>query len=297
MSDVRQEDVVTKDDNDVLDLGGWFMTLVRNWWVILGCVVLGALVGLAITYVTPKQYTATATVYIGQTTDANGNPMAGLNSNARAATQLLASDEVLEDAAARVGDGLKAGALGRATAVETPTAVTRTTTSAVNLVVISVTDENRKRATAAANALADVLLEHLTESVDVKVTTLEKQLADGEAAYAASVKRSDAAQDALKELARAKGGVDKSTAAPYLAIVEAASAVQQSLELANQKTELLLLTAKQVEMPQLLHKATVPSEPSGPSLALNVGAGALAGLVVGIIAAFVRTRLARRAKA
>jgi uncharacterized protein involved in exopolysaccharide biosynthesis len=287
---------VTKDPN-VLDVGGWFMTLVRNWWVILACVVLGGLVGLVITMATPKEYTATATVYIGQTTDANGNPMAGLNSNARAATQLLASDEVLTDAAARVGEGLKPGALGRNTSVETPTAVTRTTTSAVNLVVISVTDGNRKRAAAAANALADVLLEHLTQSVDVKIQTLQKQLDQGQAAYDASVKRSNAAQDALNELAKARGGVDKAVAAPYLAIVEAASAVQQSLELANQKTELLLLTARQVEMPQLLHKAATPSEPSGPSMALNVAAGALAGFVVGIIAAFARVRLAQRRKA
>ena len=63
---------------------------------------------------------------------------------------------------------------------------------------------------------------------------------------------------------------------------------------ANQKTELMLFTAKQVEQPRVLHEAAVPDSPSGPSLTLNVAAGALAGFVIGIVVAFVRRRLAER---
>lgn len=284
-----------KGDDANLDVGSWFMTLVRNWWVILGCTLLGVIVGGVITVVSPTEYTAAATVYIGQTTDANGNPMAGLNSNARSATQLLASEGVLAEAAERVGDGLTPAALAAQTSVETPTSAVRNVSSVVNLVVISVTDQDKKRAAAAANALAEVLLENISAGVDEKIAVLEEQLKQGLAAYAEAAKSSRAAQAALQELARKNGGkADESAAAPYLAIVQAAATEQQGLQLANQKTQLMLLTAKQVELPRLLHEAAVPHEPSGPSLALNGAAGALAGFVVGVILAFVRRRVLQR---
>ena len=82
--------------------------------------------------------------------------------------------------------------------------------------------------------------------------------------------------------------------APYLAIVQAAATEQEALPSSNQKTELLLLTAKQVEQPRILHEAGVPDSPSGPSMTLNVAVGALAGLVIGIIVAFARRALADR---
>ena len=90
---------MSTDDATTIDVGAWFATLLRNWWVILGLVVLGAVVGGLVTLAAPKEYSATSSVYIGQTTDANGNPMAGLNSNSKAATQLLTSQALLNEAA------------------------------------------------------------------------------------------------------------------------------------------------------------------------------------------------------
>ncbi len=281
-------------EDATLDVGSWFATLARNWWVILGLTVLGAAVGAVVTYVSADEYTATSAVYIGQTTDANGNPMPGLNSNARAATELLASNTALAEAAELTGMGMTAGYLGEATLVETPSG--QTSSAAVNIVVMSVTDESGRRAAAAANALADVLVSNISQGVEDKVVVLKRQLADGETALAASVQRSTAAQKALRDLARESGGrADPSAAAPYVAVAQAAASEQQALQAANQKTELLLLTATDVERPRILYKAGVPDEPSGPSLALNAAAGALAGFVVGVLVAFVRRRFTERA--
>ena len=280
------------EDGSSMDVTAWLSTLVRGWWVILAFVVLGALVGAAFTYLSPKQYSASSAVYIGQTTDANGNPMAGLTSNTRAATQLLSSDEVLSEAAERTGMGATASSLRKGTLVDTPTSTIKTSTSIVNIVVITVTDSDPERAAAAANALADVLLERVSGGVDEKITVLEKQLAVGQTAFDESVTRSRAAQAALRALARQNGGrADPSAAAPYLAVVQAAATEQQALQATNQKSELLLLTTRQVEQPRILYEAKVPSEPSGPDVALNAAAGALAGFVVGIIMVFVRRRL------
>ncbi len=284
------------DDSTTIDVGSWFATLARNWWVIIGLVVLGIVVGAVVTLAQPKEYTATASVYIGQTTDATGNPMAGLNSNAKAAVQLLASQVVLQEAAERTGMDISASRLRRQTTVETPSSTVKTTTSVVNIVVISVTDTDAKRAAAAANALSMVLLERLESGVDEKIALLEKQLADSQKAYAASLARSVAAQKALADIAKGGGSAADSAvaASTWVALAQAAATEQESLSKSIQQTQLLLLSAQQNEQPRILHEAAVPDAPSGPLMTMNVAIGALAGLVIGIVVAFARRGLAER---
>ena len=287
---------MSSDDSTAIDVGSWFTTLARNWWVIVGLIVLGIVVGAVVTLAQPKEYTATASVYIGQTTDANGNPMAGLNSNAKAAVQLLASQVVLADAAERAGMDLSASRLRKQTTVETPSSTVKTTTSVVNIIVISVTDTDPERAAAAANALAEVLLERIDTGVSEKITVLEEQLAEDQKAHEESLGRSAAAQEAIAEIAAGDGSASEkaAAAATYVAIVQAAATQQESLSRAIQDRQLLLLSARQNEEPRLLHEAAVPDSPSGPAMTVNVAIGALAGLVIGVIVAFARRGLADR---
>jgi len=287
---------MSSDESTAIDVGSWFATLARNWWVIVGLVVIGIVVGAVVTMAQPKEYSATASVYIGQTTDASGNPMAGLNSNAKAAVQLLASQAVLEEAADRTGMDVSAGTLRKETTVETPSSTVKTTTSVVNIVVITVTDTDPERAAAAANALAEVLLERIGGGVDEKIAVLEEQLAQNQKAYTASLARSVAAQKAIAEIARGGGSAGEKAAASasYAALAQAAATEQDSLSKSIQQTQLLLLSAQQNEEPRILHEAAVPDSPSGPSMSANVAIGALAGLVIGVIVAFARRGLADR---
>ncbi len=287
---------MNNDESTTIDVGSWFVTLARNWWVILGLVVIGIVVGAVVTVAQPDEYSATSSVYIGQTTDANGNAMAGLNSNAKAAVQLLASQVMLKEAATRTGMGMTAGKLRRQTTVETPSSTVKTSTSVVNIVIITVTDTKKARATAAANNLADVLLERLSAYTDEKIALLEEQLAAGRRQLAASVARGVAAQKAIAAIAAGGGSTaEKATAsAAWVAVTQAAATEQEQLVASNQKTELQLLTARQVEQPRILHEAAVPDAPSGPTMAVNVGIGALAGIVIGVIVAFARRGLADR---
>lgn len=284
---------MTAADDTTIDVGSWFKTLARNWWVILALVVLGAVVGGVVTMLTPKEYSATSSVYIGQTTDALGQAMAGLNSNPKAATQLLASQALLDEAAKATGMKMTSSRLRRETTVETPSQTIKTTVSAVNIVVITVTDTKKVRATAAANALANALVAKLSPSVEAKVTLLEQQLAEGTKAEAAATARSNASQAAIVAIAKGGGTAAEkaAAAAPYVAVSQAAASELATLQVADQATALRLEVAKTVEMPQILHVAKVPDSPSGPSRTLNVAAGALAGLVVGVIVAFVRRRV------
>jgi capsular polysaccharide biosynthesis protein len=287
---------MSTDDSTSIDVGSWFSTLARDWWVIVGLVILGIVVGAVVTLAQPKEYTATSSVYIGQTTDANGNPMAGLNSNAKAAVQLLASQVVLKEAAERAGMDLSASRLSKQTTVETPSSTVKTTTSVVNIIVISVTDSDPERAAAAANALAEVLLERIDSGVSEKIAVLEEQLAADEKAYAESLARGTEAQEAIAEIADGGGSASEKAAASvaYAAIVQAAATQRESLSRAIQDRELFLLSARQNEEPRLLHEAGVPDSPSGPQMTMNVAIGALAGLVIGVIVVFARRGLAER---
>jgi uncharacterized protein involved in exopolysaccharide biosynthesis len=287
---------MSNDENTTIDVGSWFLTLARNWWVIVGLVVIGIVVGAVATKAQPKVYTATASVYIGQTTDANGNAMAGLNSNSRAATQLLASQVVLKEAADRSGMDISTSLLRKETTVDTPSSTIKTSTSVVNIVVINVTDTKKARAAAAANALAAVLLAHLDTGTNEKITLLEAQLGQGQKEYAAATARAAVAQKSIMAIAQGGGTTAEKAAAsaPYVAVAQAAATEQESLAASNQKTELLLLTARQVEQPRILHEAGIPDSPSGPTMSLNVAIGALAGLIIGIIVAFARRALAER---
>jgi len=287
---------MSNDDSTSIDVGSWFATLARDWWAIVGLVVLGIVVGAAVTLAQPKQYTATSSVYIGQTTDANGNPMAGLNSNAKAAVQLLSSQVALTEAAERTGTDISASLLRKETTVETPSSTVKTSTSVVNIVVISVTDSDPERAAAAANALSEVLLERLESGVDEKIATLQSLLDAGRRQLAAATARAETAQKSIDAIAGGNGSqAEKAIAwAPYLAVVQGAATEQESLIASNGKLELQLLTAKQVEQPRVLHEAGVPDSPSGPKMTMNVALGALAGLVIGIIVAFARRGLAER---
>ena len=287
---------MSTDTGTTIDVGSWFSTLLRSWWIILGLVLLGGVVGGVVTMASPKEYSATSSVYIGQTTDANGNAMAGLNSNSKAATQLLASQAVLNEAAGKSEVKISTSRLRKETTVVTPSSTVKTSTSVVNIVVITVTDTNKLRATAAANALAQVLVSRISPGVSGKIVLLEAQLASGQKQLAAANTRVLAAQTALMAIARGGGTPAERAAAsaPYVAVVQAAATEQEALASSNQKTELMLFTAKQVEEPRVLHEAAVPDSPSGPSMSLNVAAGVLVGFVVGIIVAFVRRRLAER---
>ncbi len=287
---------MSSDESTTIDIGSWFATLARNWWVIVGLIVIGIVVGAVATKAQPNEYTATASVYIGQTTDANGNPMAGLNSNAKAAVQLLGSQVVLQEAAERTGMNVSASLLRKETTVETPSSTIKSSSSAVNIVVISVTDTKKARAAAAANALADSLLARLDTGTREKIVVLEQQLAQGKKEYAAATARSVTAQKSLAAIAEGGGTAAEKAAASasYIAVVQAAATELESLASSNQKTELQLLVARQVEEPRMLHEAGIPDSPSGPSMTMNVAVGALAGLVIGIILAFARRALADR---
>ncbi len=288
---------MSNDENTTIDVGSWFATLAHNWWVIAGLIVIGIVVGAVVTMAQPKEYTATASVYIGQTTDANGNAMAGLNSNAKAATQLLASQVDAQGGRRPGRHGRLPSLLRKETTVETPSSTVKTSTSVVNIVVISVTDTKKARAAAAANALANVLLERLDTGTNEKIAHARGAARAGQEGVRGghrAQRRRPAGHRHHRQGQRVSAPRRPRRPRPTSPSSRPPPPSRSRSSSSNQKTELLLLTAKQVEQPRILHEAGIPDSPSGPTMSLNVAIGALAGLIIGIIVAFARRALADR---
>src|SRR5664280_1318484 len=98
------------DDFDV-DLGAYVRAVRRLWWLVVLLAVVGALAGYGVTKLGTHTYSATSAVYLGQPTDANGNAIAGLPSNPRAAQQIVQGADVLKEAVARLHGEVKLGTL------------------------------------------------------------------------------------------------------------------------------------------------------------------------------------------
>jgi capsular polysaccharide biosynthesis protein len=286
--------MAARDEGDV-ELGSFLKAVARNWWVVVALALIGLLAGALLTLLTPKTYDSTASVYIGQTTDANGNPMPGLNSNARAAVQLVTSEAVLQETVKRVGEGLTVSGLRGSISVDTPTQVVKGSTTAVNFVTITVSDTKRARAAAAANALAAILIERIGSGTGDKITLLQGQIDTNNSELTALNRRSADAETALKAIGESSASKsDKALASvPYVSIVQSAATERESISSDLQRDQLMLLVAKDVELARVLHEAVPADSASAPSLTLNGGAGILAGVVVGLVLALFRERLRR----
>ncbi len=289
---------MSNDENTTIDVGSWFATLAHNWWVIAGLIVLGIVVGAVVTMAQPKEYTATASVYIGQTTDANGNAMAGLNSNAKAATQLLASQVMLKEAADRAGMDISTSLPAQGDHRRDPVLDGQD----IDLRGQHHRHQRDRHEEGARGGGGQRARQRAARAprtgTNEKIAMLETQLAQGKKEYAAATARSVAAQQAIATIARGNASPAPRRHATSRALPRhrpgrrhRAGVISSS---SNQKTELLLLTAKQVEQPRILHEAGIPDSPSGPTMSLNVAIGALAGLIIGIIVAFARRALADR---
>jgi capsular polysaccharide biosynthesis protein len=267
------------DDFDV-DLGAYFQAVLRLWWLVVLLAVVGALAGFGATRLTTHTYTAVSAVYLGQPTDANGNAIAGLASNPRAAVQLAQSADVLKEVVGRLNGEVKVGALRHDVTVSTPAATVKSTTTPTNIVTITVILRSAKKSADAANALAQVLVARLGTYSSAKTDLLEQQISATQAQLAATNARLATAQRQL--------AANGAAAATYLAVVQSASTEQQTLQTTLQADKLALLVARNVESPSVVTIASA-SRNAAP-VRTSVFGGFVAGIVVALVIAAFTTR-------
>jgi len=287
---------MTQTDDYDIDVGSYVRSVLRYWWLVLLLAVVGAVTGLVIWYAQPKTYEATAAVYLGQPTDANGNAIVGVNSNPRAAAQIVAGADVIKEAV----DGLKSSGSAAMTSgqirlglrVETPTITVKGTSAPTNYVAVTVRGRSANKTAAAANALAGILVKRLSSYAVAKAALLNDQLASDEARLKQVDRRLALAEAGLQ--AATRGGTPSERAiagAPYLTIVQAASEQRSALEQQIAADKLALEVVKDVESPAIISPAVPADGPTGSGRLLNLAAGAVAGFVIALVAvAFLARR-------
>lgn len=280
-----------RDELDI-DLGRFGRILARSWWLILALVLIGALAGALIAVYAGRTYDASATVFLGQPTDALGNDLAGLQNNPTAAADLATSQRVLKEATRTAGTPLTPNRLRRATEVEIPPQVGRSSSQPINTIIIHVRYGQARAAAAGANAVADALTQELGQYAEQKIELLDERIAEAQAEIDDLDARAEAAQDALDAVARSgDSAAEKAIAgAPYLTILQSVAQTRSTVETTLQGSQLSLLIARDIEQPRVIKFARVPERTSGTDWRVGAGVGVLAGAVAGIVLAFIRAR-------
>lgn len=256
-----------------VDFGRYLAALGRGWWLLLGGLVLGALIGLALTLGSSNLYKAKATVYLGQPLAINSSAqIQGVNTNPSSLNKLAHDEDVLGQVSSESGLPLKKLKSGVSTATVTGYLSKLGQTP---LVSISVQAAAPKAAVQdAANALAQLILTRLSKFSSEKTAILKAQIASYDEQIAAIDKRLsavDATQGTLLEQRRG------------------------TLSEQLQESQLLLVQAETVEQGSILTEAKATKTTGRDRKSALIVGGAL-GLLLGAICALALPR-SRRSRA
>jgi uncharacterized protein involved in exopolysaccharide biosynthesis len=298
LTDVLRREAVDLDAEREVDLRSSWDRITARWWLPLGGLVLGAILGVLVSVGSGDVYRAEALIYLGQPfTSAGGGQLQSLQTNPKTVSEIVRSEAAIKTAANAAG--MRPAQLRgnvTATAVVQPGQVARNFTP---LVEIQVRGPTRVKAEKAANSMANTVVTQVVPYVDEKIDLLEKQVADGQRQLRDIAARIAAAQN-QQDLAF---GDDSLSLAEKLLISTNSNAtinaaeqrrgeVLQELNIAQG----LLAQAEHVELSRVVQPAAAVRT-SATSRRNAAAVGALAGLLLGALAAIIADPWLRRRNA
>ena len=255
-----------------IDFSRYWRVLASRWWVLVGGLVLGAIIGYAIALGGGQVYKATATIYLGQPYSASGNiALQTLQTNPSVVRTVATSPAVVGRVALQCKTKPSAFRGGISTQ---PISGNLSKNGQNPLVSLTVQSSKRRVASCAANGLANAVVDRISSFPNVKIALFRAQITADERAI-----------DSLK------AGI----ASPNVAITDKLllqtqlSARQTDLSNASQ----LLVQATQVEAPKVLTPASAQLV-TARSRRNSLVVGALIGLLLGVLAALVWDRFGAR---
>ncbi|MGI8532180.1 MAG: Wzz/FepE/Etk N-terminal domain-containing protein [Geodermatophilaceae bacterium] len=249
----------------------------RQWWLILIVVVLGALAGYGYTSAQTPLYTSTTQVLVtptgadDQSVLANGRTRGEINLDTEA--QLLTSTAVVKAAADTIGDN--------ATPAELVSRVKVSVPPNTEVLTIAYRSTSPEAARTGANAFAVAYLANRAQEASAQITA-----------------RQTARQVQIDTLNRSLQNVTKSLAGlkPDSVELSVAQAQIQSLstQIALLSAEVDGLDVSSITPGRTITDANLPRSASSPVLTVNLAAGAMLGLLVGLGLALLRYRSDRQ---
>jgi uncharacterized protein involved in exopolysaccharide biosynthesis/Mrp family chromosome partitioning ATPase len=252
----------------------------RRWWLVLAGAVLGLIGALAYVTIAPKSYTATATVNVvatgaDQSNTNVSNSRTGATVNLDTEAQLVTSGSVATIAAKMMHSSEPIYRLTKKVSVTVPP----------NSTVLTI-NCGASTATAAATCANDFAKAYLQNRSTTAKNVLDAQAKD--------------LQGKITDLNKAVARLNKSISGlPKLSPTR----VTDKQDVSNDRQQLASLThqlsvvtgqASNVNGGSVITPATPPGKPSSPKKSLVLPSGLVAGLLVGLIAAFVWDRRDRR---
>ena len=283
----RRTDVVDPDAEREIDLRSAWSRLAARWWLPVGGLVVGAILGVLVSLGSAQVYKAEALLYLGQPfTPGGGGQIQSLATNPKTVSETIRSEAALERAARMAG--MRPGQLrGNVTTSTITTAGQPRTLSP--LVTIAVHAPTRAKAEKAANSLAQSVMDQVSPYVVQKIAQLKTQIEGDEsqiediAARIANANEQQrlALRDASLSLAE-KLLVSTNSNATINNAEQRRGTVLQDLNLAKQ----LLSLAENVEQSRVVQPA-LARKASATSRRNAAAVGGLIGLLLGGLAAIV----------
>ncbi len=282
------------DAEQEVDLRSLWTRISRRWWLPVGGLVVGAILGILLSVGGGEVYRAKALLYMGQPfTTSGGGQIQSLATNPKTVSEIIRSESALKRAAA--ASGLRVGQLrGNVTSqAVVSTGQARTVSPLIEVVVEAPAPVKAEKA---AEALANVVIAQVSTYVDRKIALLEKQIASSNLELRQIDKEVSDADAQLQQIRNDKSlsSVEKLISITGLNSTigfkeQRRGTVQQEL-FQNQQ---LLSLAQNVEKSGIVQQP-VATRTTATSRRNTAVIGALVGLLLGALAAYLADPVLQR---
>ena len=274
-------------DEQEVDLSSAWQRLKLRWWLPVGGLVVGAVVGIALALSGGSVWRAQTIVYLGQPfAPLGGGQIQSLATNPRTVSEIIRSESVIQRAS-RVS-GIPESQLRSSISTRELLAVGQV--RGINpLFEIAVKGSGKRKVVLAADVLAARVSDRVSVYVTEKVTLLENrvEVAEGQlAAVEARIAEAQEQQDALATN-QSLAPVERLLLSQNLnAVITTADARRSALQEDLDEARQLLNLAENVESSRVVERAAA-SKTTARSSRSSLLVGALIGLLLGAIAALV----------
>jgi len=266
-----------------VDLARWRAALVAWWWLPVAGLIVGGLVGAALSLSSGSTYRAKTLLSLGQPFSPNGGAAVnGLITNPRTVGEIIRSESAIKEAAERAG--MTPGQL-RGHVATTSILGTQARANAQPLVTVEVTGPKPVRVERASNALAAIVIERISgDYVQQKINSFENQLKTLNVQVASVNRRIAALNNALNQAE--KNGLSQIDQLVLVNLLDNSEARLGGLIQAQSLAQQQLALAKNVESPRVV-QAAAAAKTTARSRRTSIIVGAIIGLLIGAVAAIV----------
>jgi hypothetical protein len=283
------------DDEQEVDLASAWERIKVRWWLPVGGLVLGAVVGIALALAGGNVYRAETIVYLGQPfAPQGGGQIQSLATNPRTVSEIIRSESVLQD----VSDATGIPVSQLRSSISTKEIVAPGQIRGINpLIEIGVKgDAGPRRIEEAADALAARVVQNVSQFVIDKIELLERQIEVSESQLAeieTRIQRAEADQRRITNDASIPLETRLLLSLNLNSVITTADARRAALQDNLYEAQQFLNLAEDVESSRVVEEASAVRT-TARSRRTSVLVGALVGLLVGTIAALAAEPFAAR---